>query len=221
MLEKVSRARRNPARTWPGVIAAGSRRARLPGQAGDGREVAGDPELGVGGDQEPGPAVGGGGVPQQRPGPAELLLEEPERVLEVEPPQVGLPQDGDQVRRRGPGTEAHSHIGFGAARRPGGRAARNRIRVPSMTGSVLAGGPVLEPAGAAVHLLVDPRPGRDGNRAVTGLAAFLHDRRAVLGCGVGAADRGPVPRCPPGRARDPGRGRAVGTPGRHGPAPSR
>src|SRR5580704_7785996 len=73
----------------PGAdLARGHRRwlrgPRLPGQPGDGTQAAGEPQLGEGGDQEPGPAVGGGGVAQQRPGPAELLLEEPEGVLEVE-----------------------------------------------------------------------------------------------------------------------------------------
>src|SRR5271165_6920885 len=56
----------------------------LPGQADVGGEVAGEAELGVAGDDQPGPAVGGGRVAELRPGPAELLLQEPERVLDVE-----------------------------------------------------------------------------------------------------------------------------------------
>ena len=53
----------------------------LPGQPGGGGQRAGEPELVPGGDDEPGPAVGRGGVAEQRPGPAEPLLEEPEAVL--------------------------------------------------------------------------------------------------------------------------------------------
>ena len=53
-------------------------------------QVAGEPELGVGGDDEPGPAVGGGRVAQFRPGPAELLLQEPERALNVAAAQERL-----------------------------------------------------------------------------------------------------------------------------------
>jgi hypothetical protein len=50
----------------------------LPGQADVGGEVADEPELGVAGDDQPGPPVGGGGVAQLGPGPAEYLLEEPD-----------------------------------------------------------------------------------------------------------------------------------------------
>jgi len=60
----------------------------LPGQSDVGGEVPGEVQLGVGGDDEPGPAVGSGGVAQFRAGPAEGLLEEPECVLKE---QAGMP----------------------------------------------------------------------------------------------------------------------------------
>jgi hypothetical protein len=53
----------------------------LPGQPDVGGERPGEPELGEAGDDEPGPAVGGGGVAQQRPVPAQPRLDEPEDVL--------------------------------------------------------------------------------------------------------------------------------------------
>jgi hypothetical protein len=68
--------------------------SRLPGEADGGGERAGEPQLVPGGDDDPGPPVGGLGCAQQRGGPAELLLEEPEAVLDVEAAQVGLPEPG-------------------------------------------------------------------------------------------------------------------------------
>jgi len=45
----------------------------------------------VRGDDQPGPAVGGGGIAQARAGPAEGLLEQSEGVFEVEATQERLP----------------------------------------------------------------------------------------------------------------------------------
>src|SRR6202023_295072 len=70
----------------------------LPGQAGGGCQGAGEPELVPGRDDQPGPAVGGRGAAQQRGGPAEVLLEEPEGVLDVEAAQVRLPEPGRPFR---------------------------------------------------------------------------------------------------------------------------
>ena len=53
----------------------------FPWQAQVGGERAGQVELGVGGDDQPGPPVRGGRVTQFRAGPAEGLFQEPERVL--------------------------------------------------------------------------------------------------------------------------------------------
>jgi hypothetical protein len=65
----------------PGGGQPASRAGALPGQPQVGGEVAGEAELGVAGDGDPGPPAGGGRVAQLGPGPAEDLLEEPERVL--------------------------------------------------------------------------------------------------------------------------------------------
>jgi hypothetical protein len=54
-------------------------------------EGPGEAELGVGGDDQPGPQVGGVGIPDLGDGPAEGLLEQPERVLQVESSQERLP----------------------------------------------------------------------------------------------------------------------------------
>jgi putative transposase len=63
----------------------------FPGQAQVRGERPGEPQLGVDGDDEPGPPVRGGRVADLGPGPAEHLLEEPEGVLQVEPAQERLP----------------------------------------------------------------------------------------------------------------------------------
>ena len=64
---------------------AAGRARLLPGQPDVVGESAGEVQLDVGGYDEPGPPVGGGGVAELRAGPAELLLEEPERVLSRPP----------------------------------------------------------------------------------------------------------------------------------------
>ena len=64
-------------------------------------EVAGQAQLGVRGDDQPGPAVGGGGVTQLGANPAEGLLEEPEGVLKIESAQEGLPGPVDLGAGRG------------------------------------------------------------------------------------------------------------------------
>ncbi len=60
---------------------AAARGGLLPGQAEVCGHGAGEPELGVAGEDEPGPPVGGGGVAELGAGPAEDLLKEPERVF--------------------------------------------------------------------------------------------------------------------------------------------
>ena len=55
-------------------------------------EVACQPELGVGGHDDPGPAVALVGCADAWPGPAQSLLEEPEGVFQVEVAQEGSPQ---------------------------------------------------------------------------------------------------------------------------------
>src|ERR1019366_7581820 len=171
----------------------------LPGQADVGGEVAGEPELGVGGDDEPGPPVGGGRVAQFRAGPAELLLEEPERVLDIEAAQERLP---------GP---VHVLFAGGGAGGP----QPQRLRVPAAGQAVhleadegaLDDGQlalVVLPGGPPGELLVQPRPGhrprgpvpgglRDGCRRRPRPGRRLAEAEPVPGLpGAGAADGEPV-----------------------------
>lgn len=64
----------------------------LPGTAEVRGEGPGEPELGVGDDQNPGPAIGGLGSTQFRGGPAQGLLREAECVLQVEAAEECLPE---------------------------------------------------------------------------------------------------------------------------------
>ena len=75
----------------PGGSQPAGRAGPLPGQPDVIGEVASELELGVAGDDQPGPPVRGGRVPQLGPGPAEHLLEESERVFEIEAAQERLP----------------------------------------------------------------------------------------------------------------------------------
>jgi hypothetical protein len=75
----------------PGRGQAAGRAGPLPGQPEVGGEGADEAELGAAGQDEPGPPVGGGRIAELGPGPAEHLLEEPERVLDIETPQERLP----------------------------------------------------------------------------------------------------------------------------------
>src|SRR5512139_53809 len=60
------------------------RNGSFPRTAQIGGDVAGEAELGVGGDDQPGPAVGGGRVAQPGCGPAQSLFEQTEGVFQVE-----------------------------------------------------------------------------------------------------------------------------------------
>ncbi len=73
-----------------GGQAPGQGRA-FPGQAQVLSERAGQAQLGVGGNDQPGPPVSGGWVAEFGGGPAEELLEQAERVLQVEAAQERLP----------------------------------------------------------------------------------------------------------------------------------
>src|ERR1035437_1075266 len=65
----------------------------FPGQALVVDEPAGQAQLGVGGDDQPGPAVGLVGGLQRWCGPAEGAFDEAEGVLDVEAAQVGTPAE--------------------------------------------------------------------------------------------------------------------------------
>lgn len=68
-------------------------------------EGPGEAELGVGGDDQPGPQVGRVGIPDLRGGPAQGLFHQPEGVLQVEAAEEGLPP-AVHVRRCGRGGRA-------------------------------------------------------------------------------------------------------------------
>ena len=65
-------------------------RRPLPRPSEVARQRAGKAEPGVCGQDEPSPAVGRFRIPQTGPGPAKRLLEQPKRVLHVEPSKEGL-----------------------------------------------------------------------------------------------------------------------------------
>ena len=103
---------RNPRRTRAGVSLAG-KAGLLPGKPLIGGQAAGEPELGEGGQDEPGPAVGGGRIAEFRAGPAQGLLEEPERVL-ISKRRRNACQHRSASAGPASGREVHSHTGFGA-----------------------------------------------------------------------------------------------------------
>ena len=85
-------SRRNPRRTRAGMSRPGfrcrSQGSRMSSTIGRARRSW---VLGVGGGDEPGPAVGLCGCAQGRGSPAQGVLDEPERVLDVETTQIASP----------------------------------------------------------------------------------------------------------------------------------
>src|ERR1700685_2034850 len=75
----------------PGGGEPAGRGGPFPGQAQVVSQRAGEPELGVDGDDQPGPPVRGVRVADFGGGPAKDLLEQPEGVLDVEAAQERLP----------------------------------------------------------------------------------------------------------------------------------
>ncbi len=132
----------------------------FPGQAVVGNETAGQPQLGVGRDDEPGPAVGLLGCAQRRGGPAERAFREPVRVLEIEASQVGPPADVEvgQAGSRPPQPEGLDGTGGGLGKvldlDPDHAAAHDRR-------AVVAG-----PASAVPELRVQAVPGLHAHVAV-------------------------------------------------------
>src|SRR5262249_46077193 len=147
----------------PGGGQPAGRAGPLPGQPDVGGEVAGQVELGVAGDDDPGPPVGGGWVTQLRAGPAEHLLDEPERVFKIKSSQERLP--------------GAVHLGGGGLGAGGPQPQRFWAAV---TRQVVDGQPdegalddrqravVALPAAAAGQLLVQPAPGHRPCSAVPG-----------------------------------------------------
>src|SRR3712207_9459543 len=82
--------RRPPRSTlFPYTTLFRSRQRALPRQAPIGHERAGQAQLGIGGGDEPGPAIRLVWVAHARRGPARTLLQEADGVLQVEAPHVG------------------------------------------------------------------------------------------------------------------------------------
>ena len=106
----------------PGGGQAAGRGGPFPGQAQVRCQRPGEPQLGVAGDDDPGPPVRCLGVSEFRGGPPEDLLEQPERVLKIETAEERLPHP---VHR-------------------GGRGAGDRAPQPHRLGSTVPG--------QAVHL---------------------------------------------------------------------
>lgn len=149
---------RNPRRTRAGVSLFGSA-GFSQGWRRSGDERAGKAELGVGGDHQPGPAVGRRRVAQAGPGPAEGLLEQTEGVLQVEAAEERLPAAVD-VGRAGTGTRppqpdrpVHPAAGQLLDGEPDHRAFEERQLAVAFQPCRPAGQPGVKPA---------PGPGRSG-----------------------------------------------------------
>ncbi len=125
----------------------------LPRVSQVGGEVAGEAELGVGGQQQPDPPVGSGRVAKLRAGPAEGLLEHADGRMWNQPPQKA-PRHGHPVRQaRGPLRGDHprsghqrvavtstfpkdSRCGRSSSRPCRGNAATSRMSTDSTSGTV-------------------------------------------------------------------------------------
>jgi len=105
----------------------------LPGQPDIGGEVAGEVQLGVGGDDEPGPAVGGGRVPQfGRVQPR--VCPRNRNVRSISKRRRNACQDRFTPSSVAAARADHSQTGS-ASRHPGRWPTCSRMRVPSTTGS--------------------------------------------------------------------------------------
>ena len=142
----------------PGRGQPAGRAGPLPGQPDVGGEVAGQAELGVAGEEDPGPPVGGGRVAQFRPGPAESLLEEPD-ICSISKRRRNACQARSTSAAEVPAREDHSHSGSGL-RSPGSRPAASRIRVPPRRAARRRGPPSRRGWPAAGAAGPRPSPGR-------------------------------------------------------------
>ena len=174
----------------------------FPGAAQVGGQVAGEPQLDVSGDQQPGPADSLLRVPDPGGGPPELGLQQLEGVLHVEAAQVGPPAHV-QVRCLRPGMpQPHRAVRAAAVRQPLDADLDDGALDDRKPGVQL----FVQPGEVArpLHLLVHAVPGPDLHPAVT--AGAGHDQLLVAGR-AGA----PVRRArSAGRARRCGRARACG-----------
>ena len=117
----------------PGRGEAARRAGPLPGQPQVGGEVTGKIELGVAGDGQPGPPVGGGRVAEPGPGPPRICLKNL-NMCSISKRRRNACQARFTSAAEVPARDDHSHSGSGL-RSPGRRSTCSRMRVPSMTGS--------------------------------------------------------------------------------------
>lgn len=125
--------------------------------------MAGQPKLGVRGDGQPGPAVGGLGCAGLRAGPPEGLFEQPEGVLDVEAAQVGLPPTV-YIGRYCAGSRAPQPDRFGVA--VTGQVINLEADQRALDDGQRA--VVVEPAGAVGQPGMQPIPTGGDRRAVAG-----------------------------------------------------
>src|SRR5215204_1378071 len=165
---------------------------QLPGRAGPlprqpliGDELAGQSQLGVGGDHQPGPPLRLLGVAHPRGGPAEGLFTEPDGVLAVEPAGVG-PPGKVEIAAAGSGPPQPQHLGRARA---GGDAfdlhaddgpAHDRAR------------PAGAVAGVAVLLGMQSGPRLHGHGAVLVVVGHVGGGRGGPGGRVGKGELGAV-----------------------------
>lgn len=90
----------------------------LPRVAKVGCERGGEAELGVGGDDQPGPTVRRRRGAELRADPAQRLLDHPEGVLKIEPAQERLPAQIDVLARQAGGRGPQPDGGAGRDRQP-------------------------------------------------------------------------------------------------------
>jgi len=131
----------------------------LPRQSGVGGDRAGQAQLGVGDQHQPGPPVGLGGMAGPWGGPAEGLLGEPDGVFQVEPADLGPPGQV-QVELAGAGPPPPQHLGWAGA-------GRDSLDLDTEDGAAHdRSGSSAAVAGVALLFGMQPAPGRHGHAAV-------------------------------------------------------
>src|SRR4051794_13568602 len=157
----------------------------LPGETPILDSAAGQAELGVGEQHQPGPAISLLGVADARGGPVEGLLAEAVGVLQVEAVDVRSPEDGEVGRTRAAPPQPELLGDAGLARQP--------LDLDQHQGAVDDGpGTPTAPSGMVLRLRVHVGPRPHPHRPVLGmLLAVLHGRRPPAG-GVVAGQLPPM-----------------------------
>jgi hypothetical protein len=195
--QKLRKPAADPTRSQPA-----GRAGPLPRQPSVTGHPAGQAQLGVGGQHQPGPAVGLLGMPGPRGGPAQGLLTEPDGVLQVEAAHVGAPQHRE-VRGVRPVPPQPQHLrrsgvgGHTLHLQADQRAAHDRSRPLSSTGGVqlllrMQPGPGLHLHATVLVIVLNVGGSRAGQVAgllVSSLAPWRRGRPPlpVATCGGGSA----------------------------------